>query len=116
MSPFDALRKNLTVRRPAAGSYVNGRWVEAGQPTELTVKASVQPASTEELETLPEARRTQGVYKLYSSTRFQSVQENANNPDIVVIDNDDYEVMSCQPWQNNLINHYKALAARVQPA
>lgn len=116
MSPFNAFRRDLTVKRPAGGSYVNGVWVESGAPTTITVKASAQPATTEEMETLPEARRSQGVYKLYSDSRFQSVLENANNPDIVVIDGQDYEVMRCEPWKNNIVNHYKALAARVQPA
>lgn len=115
MSIFSNMRKPLTVKRPAAGSYVNGKWVE-GNVTEITVKASVQPASTEDLQSLPESRRALGVYKLYSDTKFQSVKENATNPDIVVIDGNDYEVMECQPWQNNILNHYRALAARVQPA
>lgn len=115
MSPFNAFRKSLTVKRPASGSYVNGVWVASAAATEITIKASVQPASTEEMETLPEARRAQGVYTLFSSTKFQSLQENTNNPDIVVINSQDYEIMRCEPWQNGLLNHYKALAARVQP-
>lgn len=115
MSPFNAFRKDVTVKRPAAGSYVNGVWVEGAQST-LIIKASVQPATAEEMESLPEARRNLGVYKLYTDTQLQNLLENANNPDIVVIGGHDYEIMRCEPWQNNIVNHYKALAARVQPA
>jgi hypothetical protein len=114
MSPFNSLRKNLTVKRPAAGTWVGGRWQD-GVIRTLTIKASVQPATTDDLQSLPESRRTLGVYRLYSDEPFQSVIEGKQNPDIVEIYGDDYEVMQSMPWQNNLINHYKTLVARVQP-
>ena len=114
MSAFNAFRRDVVVKRPAAGSYVNGVWV-AGAESTLSVKASVQPATTEDLQSLPENRRTLGAYRLYSSTRFQSLVEGEQNPDIIVIDGQDYEVTQVEPWLNGIITHYKALAVRVQP-
>ncbi len=38
---FNVFRKDLTVKRKTAGSYVNGFWV-AGTDTTLTIKASVR--------------------------------------------------------------------------
>jgi len=114
MSPFNAFRKDVTVKRYADGAYVNGVWVE-GAETTLTVKASVQPATTEDLQSLPENRRQLGAYRIYTDSELKSVVENANNPDKVVIDSTDYEVAQVQPWKNGLIEHYKALAVRVQP-
>jgi len=113
MSPF---RKPITVKRPTAGSYVNGLWVATSTPTEIIIQASVQPATTEDLQSLPEGRRQLGAYKLYTDTQLQSVLENANNPDIVVINGEDYEVAQVEPWQNGIVNHYKILAVRIQPA
>lgn len=115
MSAFNVFRKPLTVKRPGEGTRVNGRWVD-GVPTILTIKASVQPATTEDMQSLPESRRTLGAYKVYSDTKFQSLQENTNNPDVVVIDGGDYEVAEVKPWQNGILPHYVALAVRIQPA
>ncbi len=115
MSAFNVFRKPLTVKRPAGGSYVNGKWVESGAPSEITIKASVQPATTEDLQSLPENRRQYGAYRVYSSTQFQSLEEDENNPDVVVIGGNDYEIAQVQPWQNGIVPHYKAIAVRVQP-
>lgn len=115
MSAFNVFRKPLTVKRPSGGSYVNGVWVDDTAPTETTVQASVQPATTEDLQSLPEARRQLGAYRIYSTTKFQSLEEDVNNPDIVVIGGFDFEVAQVQPWQNGVIPHYKAIAVRVQP-
>lgn len=116
MSAFNIFRKPRIVKRPTGGSYINGEWVETGEPTVITVMASVQPATTEDLQSLPEARRTLGAYRVFSDTKFQSLEEDANNPDVIVIYDNDYEIAQVQPWQNGIVPHYKAIAVRVQPA
>lgn len=115
MSPFGVFRKPVTVTRPAQGSFVNGIWVD-GTTTTLTIDASVQPANTNDLQSLPENRRTLGVYVLYSDVPFQSAIENKQNPDIVKINGEDYEIAKSMPWQNDVVSHYKAMAVRVQPS
>lgn len=107
--------KPLIVTRYAAGGYVNGAWVE-GASSQVTIQASVQPASAEDLQSLPENRRALGAYKLYSSAPFQGVIEGQRNPDTVVINGDTYEVARVDPWQNGVIHHYKTLVVRVQPS
>lgn len=114
MSPFNVFRKDFTVKRPPNGSYNAGEYVQ-GSGVVFTVKASAQPATTEDMQSLPEARRQLGAYRLYSETKFQSLVEGVSNPDVIVIDGDDYEVAQVQPWKNGLIEHYKAIAVRVQP-
>lgn len=115
MSAFAAFRRELTVKRPASGSYVNGLWVADAADSSVSITGSVQPATTEDMQSLPENRRQLGAYRVYSDTQFQSLLENEKNPDIIVIDGEDYEVARVWPWKNGLINHYKALAVRVQP-
>lgn len=114
MSAFDVFRKPLTVYRPSNGAYVNGVWVESGDDVVLTINASVQPATTEDLQSLPESRRNLGAYRLYSSEPFQTITEGSKNPDIVQIYGDDYEIAESSPWQNGVQNHHKSLAVRVQ--
>lgn len=113
MSEF---RKDVALKRVAQGSYNNkGLWVD-GAETDMTIKASVQPATTEDLQSLPENRRTLGAYRLYSSFEFQTLVEGQKNPDVVTIKGQEYEIAQVDPWENGVINHYKAIAVRIQPA
>ena len=48
---FDALRGPITVRRRAAGSWVDGQWVE-GSESSITIQASVQPARQDDMDML----------------------------------------------------------------
>jgi len=114
MSAFASLRKPLKVKRVATGSYVSGEWVD-GTVSEITIHASVQPMNANDLQSLPENRRAEGGFKLFSDERFQTVSEGERNPDIVEIEGEDYEIASCDPWKNGLIEHHKSLAVRVQP-
>lgn len=107
-------RKPVTVTRFDQGSYVNGYWVE-GSPSTFIINASVQPVKGADLEALTEGRRDSQIYKLYTDTKLKTVDKKNNlNADLVNIDNDDYEVMNVESWQNNLINHYKILVIKVQ--
>lgn len=115
MSAFNVFRKTIVLKRPAAGDYnTSGEWVE-GAVTQSNIKASVQPATTEDLQSLPENRRQLGAYRLYSDTAFQPVTEDGANPDVVEINGEDYEIAQVMPWQNGVVPHYKAIAVRVQP-
>jgi hypothetical protein len=78
----------------------------------FTIKASVQPLSANELQTLDEGRRSQTVYRLISKTPLTSVVINEQNPDLVRIGNVDFEVFQCDPWQNGLCNHYSILVSK----
>jgi len=104
----------LTVKR-YTGLYVNGRWTQSLSST-FTITTSWQPANGRDTETLPEGKRSQQIYKCYPATElFVADPVNGQPADIVVgIDGKDYEVISCAPNQNNIINHHKAMCTRVK--
>lgn len=117
-TPFEVFRTPITLRRPSAGSYVNGRWVE-GSYTDSTITASIQPLKGEDMESLPEGRRDSEAYKMYTSTLVKTVQEAGSNQnaDRVIFFGKEFEVHQVNEWQNNsnfnIVNHYKYLVLRV---
>lgn len=114
-SPFDALRQPIVAKRPPNGSYVDGVYVQGEPVTIPNVRASIQPASSDDLQTLDENRRTQATFRLYTETKLREALEGVHNPDIVTIDSEDYEVVKVFPWKNNILPHYKVLVQRKQP-
>lgn len=110
---MSGFRKAVTMRRPAPGSHVEGRWVPGAMGADQTIYASVQPASGEDLERLPEGARNRAAYALFTDTELQAGSiEAKREPDRVVLFGAEYEVLHIEPWQNNVINHFKALAVR----
>lgn len=110
---FGVFRKPVTVKRTTAGAYVNGFWVEGGEVTPAPViRASVQPASQDDMQLLPEGRRTTGAYRLYTNDVL-FLANGTQNADIVTIAGADYEVMADASWQNSIINHRSYLVVRV---
>jgi hypothetical protein len=114
MSPFARFRRPLTVSRKSLGAYVNGIWVQ-NEDYSFTILASVQPATPEDLQSLPENRRTLTAYRIYTDTQLLSALEGVRNPDTMTINDEEYEIAQVGVWQNGVINHYKCLAVRVQP-
>ncbi|TQE99496.1 MAG: hypothetical protein FKY71_08295 [Spiribacter salinus] len=115
---FGMFRKPLTVQRQQPGEYVNGIWTPGGI-TPFTVQASVQPASPEDMERLPEGRRDRQSFMLYSDLALRAADDNTGvNADVVEIDGADYQVQMTAPWQNGVIPHNVALVTRKveQPA
>jgi len=117
-TPFEVFRSPITLRRPAPGSYVEGRWVE-GAYTDSTITASIQPLKGEDMESLPEGRRDSEAYKMYTSTLVKTVQEAGSNQnaDRVIFFGKEFEVHQVNEWQNNsnftIVNHYKYLVLRI---
>lgn len=106
-------RKTLTITRYSAGTRVKGTWVE-GTPSTFEADYSVQPLTGREMQLLPEDRRTTQSYRLYGDTKLYTVDVNTGtNADRVTIDGETYEVFSCAPWQNTIINHYKIIVIKV---
>lgn len=109
---FDALRGPITVRRRAAGSWVDGQWVE-GSESSITIQASVQPARQDDMEMLPEGRRLTGAYRIYTDAELTIATEAGDqNADIVEIRGADYEVTARADWQNRLIDHRRYIVTR----
>ena len=107
-------RQLLNIRRPTGGSRVAGRWIPSGTETTLEFYASIQPLKAKEMETLPEGRRTAGEsYRLYGDTQpvLQTVKSD-ENPDLVDIYGDEFEIFSGKHWKNGLRSHSKYIVTR----
>ena len=111
---FDVFRTDLTVYRKSTGSYVKGRWQEGSSETSFTIKASVQGMDAEILLTLPEGYRTREGYTLFTDIKLRTAIIGKSNPDIVMIDEERYQVIKVTAHQN--LNyptaHYEVLVIR----
>ena len=110
-NPF---RTSITASRKSAGAYVDGVWVE-GSETAFTFYGSIQPLIGKDMLSLPEGRRNRETYLIYTSTQLMSVDvDGQENPDIIVINGNDFEIINVESWQNGIYNHYKAIASKKQ--
>lgn len=107
---MSSFRTQFTIQRKSNGKYCNGRWQE-GEVTEFTIMASVQPLSGEEMQMLPEGRKDTQAVRIYTDTPLKTVSE--DNPDILLYAGNSYEVTTVEPWQSNVISHYKCLAVKI---
>lgn len=103
--------KTITyVQRTATLS--DGVWSET--ETSSTFVGSVQPVSGKDTQFLPEGRRDTGLVKVYSNTALSVSIEGENKPgDIVIWCGKKWEIIQELSYQNDLINHYKYLAAYI---
>jgi hypothetical protein len=86
------------VQRRAAATFVAGRPVQAA-PTNLSIVASIQPASGKDLLRLPEGRRSNETRVLYTTTRLLTGDQGGpNEADQVTIDGTQWEVQHCESW------------------
>jgi hypothetical protein len=68
------LARPATLVRPAAGSWIDGRWTAAA-PNETPITAVIQSPAPEDLVTLPEGERTGGEVTIWSSTALHTASE-----------------------------------------
>ena len=111
MSLFNTV--TLTLKRYTAGSYVNGEWVK-GASTTQTITGTWQPSTGEDMQQIIGARRVSEIFKGYTTTPLRTVQPGttAEQPDSIVKDGIEYEIVFVAPWNNGLIPHYKFVAVR----
>lgn len=103
----------VTVRRPARGAYVEGRWVQPDAHTDIKIIASVQPIDGRTLERLPEAQRTREVRKIYASkVLFNRVEALGRKADIIVMDGECWEVSTVELW-GPMLDHSKCLIMKM---
>ena len=89
---------------------VNGVWEFS--ETDGTFTGSVQPLTGKELQFLPEGRRDIGLMKVYSNTPLSVSVEGSNTPgDVVIWAGRKWEIIRQLVFANDLINHYKYIAA-----
>ena len=100
--------------KPVLGD--DGRYTIA-DPTEMSIQASVQPLKATEMDALPEGRRGCRAVKVYSDTELLMVdQQSGQQPDRFEWLGRMYEVVGCDAYQSNVINHYRAYAVEVTKA
>lgn len=111
---MSSFRRAFTVKRKSGGSYNAAGFFEAsGADTTLEIQASLQPVTGSDMKLLPENRREEEISKMYTDTQLIGIIKGSGvNPDLVVIDGDDHEVIRVLPWRNSVINHYKVFVAK----
>ena len=103
----------LTLTRiPRTGGYVQGKYSTIDGTSE-TIKGSFQPANGQELQALPEGRRQRQTFKVYTKTELTAPRQDRSGDetpgDIIEYKNKRYEVVTVGPWENGIINHFKAI-------
>ena len=108
-----SFRRAFTVKRTAPGSYPNGVYVEGAEST-ITIQASVQPVTGQDMVSVPEGRRASDVVKVYTDSDLfaQGDAGSGQSPDRIVYLGKDYEVFTKDVNQNGVINHYKYYAVK----
>ncbi len=106
---------SITRRRYAAGTRASTGFWTTPTPTDTTISASVQEASGDDLQVLPEGERKKETVKVYTETaELRTANQHAGiQADRVVVATIVYEVAHVE-LRHPLIPHYKALATRLQ--
>ena len=110
----------VTVKRKTLGSYsgAGNKWVP-GTGTTLYAKGSWQPANGNDQQPLPEGKRSNSVYKFYTSTSLRIVNAiTQEDGDIAIspLDGLEYEVSAEGVNQNNIISNNKYILTRKKEA
>lgn len=104
--------------RTNQGSYVDGVWVEGTQSL-VTIKINIQPMRGYELMALPEADRSREWVKFYTTADIQGIKEgdlsspSPQSPDRIIWDGRTFEVSRVSTYKMGVLDHTKAIAARV---
>jgi len=107
-------RRKINVTRFDAGAWVDGVWQE-GSPTVTEKRFSVHPTSPDDMDLLPEGRRSRRAYTLVGDAgeRLRTAH-NGKNADRVEIDGEEYEAAAVQVWDNKIIPHSRNVVIRVE--
>ena len=103
---FGVFNQTVRLSRPVLGEYVGGVWKDY-PPMQFNIQSSVQPASSSDLKLLPEGRRLDARYTLYSTQKIQEQDE-------VLLFGQWYEILHVSVWQNKILPHHMAVAVKKQ--
>lgn len=84
---------------PGAQTNVSGKLSQTAAAP-FTIEASIQPASGNDLELLPEGRRVDSTYIVFSK---DEIQENWR----LTLFGQDFTCIKVEVWRNEVIPHYK---------
>ena len=103
-----------TVTRTAERAYgTDGRLAAAASPSTFTILASVQPASPEQLEDVPEGQSTSDSKLVLTETELRPRKDGVHEPDVISIDGRDYRVHSVEKWDHWGETHYEVVALKL---
>ena len=105
----------MVIYRYTQGSYVNGEWVQA-VPVEIEIEANLQPAKWNEVLQMPESDRSFKWCKLFTESLVRSKKEGTEgyDADRFYWQDDLYEVRKTKQYDMGVINHFEAMAVRVE--
>lgn len=103
---FAEFNQKLEIMRPPLGEYILGVWTEY-PPALVVVQSSVQPVSPSQVQLLPEGRRIDARFTLYSTEPLKEQDE-------VKLFGAWYEILHVARWQNKIISHYMGIAVKKQ--
>lgn len=102
----------LKQRSTGARERVGGRWAEP-PPVETTIVASVQPATPEDTQALPEGVRASAAMVVYSTSAVKPQgRTGANLGDLLVWGGHDHECLHVEDWDTNG-RYWRAVCVRV---
>ena len=113
---MSGFRKQQTIIPRAPGQYVKGEWVDGADGTPITIRASVQPASSgdyDQMQAEQPGRRVERMVRIYTDARLAVAGEGSTNGDFLSWMGERYLVVAVSPWQSGVISHYRYLAAKV---
>jgi hypothetical protein len=105
-------RQSLIALRSTQSSISSDGTVVIGDSTEVSFKASIQPADKKQLESYPFLRDYKQLYTLYSNTELRTAQAKVSECDRVEIYGKMFDVVTCEHWQNTIRSHYKIIVGR----
>jgi len=111
-------RTPLTIlRKSSSNGYLkDGVFIEETLERELPIRCSLQPYSDgKKMFKLPEGRRAEGAYLIYTKSRLQTADDILNrDADECIIDGLRHEIFQEHNWSRNglLPDHYKYLVLR----
>jgi len=109
-----SFRQAVTIKRVDAAPVATDGIYAPAATSNFTIKASIQPLKPNEMQLLEEGRRDSEAFRLYTDTQLLTAKTSTKkNADIAVFYGNEYEVLSCATWQNNVINHYKAIVVKL---
>ena len=114
---MSSFRKHFTVTRKSAGKIVSGSFQE-GPTTTLQIWASAQPLKPELVQQYNFGRRQSKYMSLITDTQLFPLRpatstSPAFNPDLVLINGEQYNVEKEEIWGNGVLPHYKYLVVKV---
>lgn len=105
-----ATTQTLAVTRRSAVAWVNGRPVE-GPTTPLSLTAVVYPSTPDELQILPEGRRSERAITIVTKQALQIPKADTGG-DLIAYDDETFEVQKLQYWGDSG-NFWSAIAVKV---